>query len=52
MALDQLWPGSPGIAGLAELGVARISLGGGLWGHVRRFLADTLSEVAEGNLPY
>lgn len=46
------WPGSPGIAGLAELGVARISLGGGLWGHARKFLADTLSGVAEGKLPY
>ncbi|WP_410621413.1 isocitrate lyase/phosphoenolpyruvate mutase family protein [Amycolatopsis sp. cmx-8-4] len=46
------WPGSPGIAGLAELGVARISLGGGLWGHTRKFLADTLAEVAKGTLPY
>jgi 2-methylisocitrate lyase-like PEP mutase family enzyme len=46
------WPGSPGIAGLAELGVARISLGGGLWGHARKFLADTLAGVAEGELPY
>ncbi|MFJ1763259.1 isocitrate lyase/phosphoenolpyruvate mutase family protein [Amycolatopsis sp. NPDC088138] len=46
------WPGSPGIAGLAELGVARISLGGGLWGHTRKFLADTLAEVAKGHLPY
>jgi 2-methylisocitrate lyase-like PEP mutase family enzyme len=46
------WPGGPGLAGLAELGVARISLGGGLWNHVRNHLADTLSGVAEGKLPY
>ena len=53
------WPGSPGLGGLAELGVARISLGGGLWQYVRKQLeADArggrrgktavLREMAEG----
>jgi 2-methylisocitrate lyase-like PEP mutase family enzyme len=46
------WPGGPGLAGLAELGVARISLGGGLWNHVRDHLAATLSGIAGGELPY
>lgn len=46
------WPGSPGLEGLARLGVARISLGGGLWQYVRKQLEATLAGVAEGNLPY
>ncbi|MFJ7218506.1 isocitrate lyase/phosphoenolpyruvate mutase family protein [Amycolatopsis sp. NPDC098790] len=46
------WPGSPGLGGLAELGVARISLGGGLWQYVRKHLETTLAGVAEGKLPY
>lgn len=46
------WPGSPGLDGLAHLGVARISLGGGLWQHVRKQLETTLKSVAEGKLPY
>ena len=46
------WPGNPGIAALAELGVARISLGGGLWQFVRKQLEATLAGVAEGKLPY
>ncbi len=46
------WPGSPGLAGLAELGVARISLGGGLWQYARKHLEATLAGVAEGKLPY
>ncbi|MGK3208958.1 isocitrate lyase/PEP mutase family protein [Amycolatopsis sp. MEPSY49] len=46
------WPGSPGLGGLAELGVARISLGGGLWQYVRKQLEATLAGVAEGKLPY
>ncbi len=45
-------PGGPGLAGLAELGVARISLGGGLWGYTRKFFGDTLASIAEGKLPY
>jgi 2-methylisocitrate lyase-like PEP mutase family enzyme len=40
------------LAGLAELGVARISLGGGLWQYFRKQLEATLSEVAGGKLPY
>jgi 2-methylisocitrate lyase-like PEP mutase family enzyme len=46
------WPGTPGIAALAELGVARISLGGGLWQYLRKQLEATLAGVAEGKLPY
>ncbi|MEV6826221.1 isocitrate lyase/phosphoenolpyruvate mutase family protein [Amycolatopsis sp. NPDC051102] len=46
------WPGSPGLEGLARLGVARISLGGGLWQYVRKQLETTLESVAEGKLPY
>ncbi len=46
------WPGSPGLEGLAELGVARISLGGGLWQYARKQLEAALSGVAEGKLPY
>ncbi|GLY43520.1 carboxyvinyl-carboxyphosphonate phosphorylmutase [Amycolatopsis sp. NBRC 101858] len=46
------WPGSPGLGGLAELGVARISLGGGLWQYARKHLEATLAGVAEGKLPY
>ena len=45
-------PGGPGLAALAELGVARISLGGGLWSHTRKFFAETLASIAEGNMPY
>jgi len=45
-------PGSPGIAALAELGVARISLGGGLWSYIRKVFQDTVAGVAEGRLPY
>ena len=46
------WPGGPGLAGLAELGVARISLGGGLRQYARKQLGATLAGVAEGKLPY
>ncbi|WP_103350442.1 isocitrate lyase/phosphoenolpyruvate mutase family protein [Amycolatopsis sp. CA-128772] len=46
------WPGSPGLDGLAHLGVARISLGGGLWQYLRKQLETTLKSVAEGKLPY
>ncbi|WP_033291914.1 isocitrate lyase/PEP mutase family protein [Amycolatopsis jejuensis] len=45
-------PGGPGLAGLAELGVARISLGAGLWRYLRRTLEGVLSGLAEGELPY
>ncbi|MET8997986.1 isocitrate lyase/phosphoenolpyruvate mutase family protein [Amycolatopsis sp. NPDC004169] len=46
------WPGGPGLESLADLGVARISLGGGLWQHLRKQLESTLKSVAEGKLPY
>ncbi|WIY02844.1 isocitrate lyase/phosphoenolpyruvate mutase family protein [Amycolatopsis mongoliensis] len=46
------WPGSPGLDGLAELGVARISLGGGLWQYVRTQFEAAVAGVAEGKLPY
>ncbi|SDZ15482.1 2-Methylisocitrate lyase, PEP mutase family [Amycolatopsis xylanica] len=45
-------PGAPDFAELAKLGVARISLGGGLWHVVQRFLKNTLAELADGKLPY
>ncbi|RJQ89996.1 isocitrate lyase/PEP mutase family protein [Amycolatopsis panacis] len=45
-------PGGPGLAELAELGAARISLGAGLWRHARGLLEATLGEIAEGKLPY
>ncbi|MEU4248630.1 isocitrate lyase/phosphoenolpyruvate mutase family protein [Amycolatopsis sp. NPDC026612] len=46
------WPGSPGLEGLAELGVARISLGGGLWQYVRAQFEAVVEGVAKGKLPY
>jgi 2-methylisocitrate lyase-like PEP mutase family enzyme len=46
------WPGSPGLDGLAALGVARISLGGGLWHYVRKHFETAVAGVAEGKLPY
>ncbi|MGW4061352.1 isocitrate lyase/PEP mutase family protein [Amycolatopsis sp. NPDC004747] len=46
------WPGGPGLERLADLGVARISLGGGLWQYLRKQLESTLKSVAEGKLPY
>ncbi|WP_020661961.1 isocitrate lyase/PEP mutase family protein [Amycolatopsis benzoatilytica] len=45
-------PGGPGISGLAELGVARISLGAGLWRYLRSKLEGVLGEIAQGKLPY
>jgi 2-methylisocitrate lyase-like PEP mutase family enzyme len=45
-------PGGPGLAALAELGVARISLGTGLWRHLRGVLQDVLGGITEGRLPY
>ena len=46
------WPGSPGLEGLAELGVARISLGGGLWQYLRKQFEAVVTGVAQGKLPY
>ncbi|MFC0107315.1 isocitrate lyase/PEP mutase family protein [Kibdelosporangium aridum] len=45
-------PGGPDFAALTELGIARISLGAGLWMHVQGFLRDTLAQVAAGQRPY
>ncbi|WIV57670.1 isocitrate lyase/PEP mutase family protein [Amycolatopsis nalaikhensis] len=47
-----VWPGGPGLEGLAELGVARVSLGGGLWDHLRKQFEKTVAAVAGGKLPY
>ena len=45
-------PGGPDLTQPAGIGVARISLGGGLWQAARRWLADALAEVAAGKAPY
>ncbi|PXY20736.1 isocitrate lyase/PEP mutase family protein [Prauserella muralis] len=45
-------PGMPGPAALAELGVARISLGGGLWQAARTWLKEHLAALARGTPPY
>ncbi|MGW3964856.1 isocitrate lyase/PEP mutase family protein [Amycolatopsis sp. NPDC005003] len=46
------WPGSPGLEILAGLGVARISLGGGLWQYLRKQFEAAVAGVAQGKLPY
>ncbi|SFP31570.1 2-Methylisocitrate lyase, PEP mutase family [Amycolatopsis arida] len=45
-------PGSPGLPALAELGVARVSLGAGLWRAGRAWLTATLAGIAAGEPPY
>jgi 2-methylisocitrate lyase-like PEP mutase family enzyme len=45
-------PGGPDLDGLAELGLARISLGTGLWKVTRSFVERTLADMARGVLPY
>lgn len=45
-------PGGPSLAELAGLGVARVSLGAGLWRANRQWLSATLSELAAGKAPY
>ncbi|WP_216215809.1 isocitrate lyase/PEP mutase family protein [Amycolatopsis aidingensis] len=45
-------PGGPDLAELARLGVARISLGGGLWHAARSWLEDALTTIARGTVPY
>ncbi len=45
-------PGGPDLSALAELGVARISLGTGLWKSVRADIEAKLAGVAAGKLPY
>lgn len=46
-----LLPGT-GLSALAELGVARISLGAGLWRYIQSHLRTTLAELAAGKPPY
>lgn len=45
-------PGMPRVSDLAALGVARISLGGGLLATTRSWLRNTLAALAEGTMPY
>ncbi|OXM43361.1 isocitrate lyase/PEP mutase family protein [Amycolatopsis alba] len=45
-------PGGPDLAALAALGVARISLGTGLWKSVRADIEAKLAGMAAGKLPY
>ncbi|MET0238037.1 MAG: isocitrate lyase/phosphoenolpyruvate mutase family protein [Kibdelosporangium sp.] len=45
-------PGGPDIAELSDLGVARISLGPGLWRHMQAVLRGELARLAAGTLPY
>jgi 2-methylisocitrate lyase-like PEP mutase family enzyme len=45
-------PGGPDLAALGTLGVARISLGAGLWRHVRSHLETSLRRLAGGVAPY
>ncbi|WP_020670980.1 isocitrate lyase/PEP mutase family protein [Amycolatopsis nigrescens] len=45
-------PGGPDLDALAKLGVARVSFGGGIWKSARAHLADTLSALTSGTLPY
>jgi 2-methylisocitrate lyase-like PEP mutase family enzyme len=47
-----LMPGGAGLAALAEAGVARISLGAGLWRHTRAFVEKSLRDLASGVAPY
>lgn len=45
-------PGGPDLPTLAEAGVARVSLGGGLWQAARSWLTDVLEALAAGHPPY
>jgi 2-methylisocitrate lyase-like PEP mutase family enzyme len=45
-------PGGPDLAELAELGVARISLGAGLWRASQHWLKGALQGIAAGKPPY
>ncbi len=46
------FPGGPDLSALAGLGVARISLGTGLWRSVRGDIEAKLAGLAAGKLPY
>jgi 2-methylisocitrate lyase-like PEP mutase family enzyme len=45
-------PGGPDLTALAKLGVARISLGAGLWRYTQTFVEKTLRGLADGVAPY
>ncbi|MEV6911277.1 isocitrate lyase/phosphoenolpyruvate mutase family protein [Amycolatopsis sp. NPDC051071] len=45
-------PGGPDLSALTTLGVARISLGTGLWKSVRADIEAKLADMAAGKLPY
>jgi len=45
-------PGGPDLAALAGLGVARISLGAGLWRYTRSVVEKSLRDLAGGVTPY
>lgn len=45
-------PSGPDLAQLAELGVARVSLGAGLWRATRHWLTEALRNIAAGQMPY
>lgn len=45
-------PGGPSLATMAELGVARVSLGAGLWRASQHWLKGTLRDLAAGTPPY
>jgi 2-methylisocitrate lyase-like PEP mutase family enzyme len=45
-------PGGPDLESLAGFGVARISLGTGLWRITRSFVAESLRQLAAGVAPY
>jgi 2-methylisocitrate lyase-like PEP mutase family enzyme len=45
-------PAGPDLAALPELGVARISLGAGLWRFVQSFMDDSVRRLADGVAPY
>jgi 2-methylisocitrate lyase-like PEP mutase family enzyme len=45
-------PGGPDPSALADLGVARISLGGGIWKHEQARLSEVFTGISAGRLPY
>jgi 2-methylisocitrate lyase-like PEP mutase family enzyme len=44
-----LRPGSPSVAQLSELGVRRVSVGGGLWRHAMRTAEDVARSLLDGD---
>lgn len=47
-----LFPGGPGLPATVKAGVARISLGAGLWRSMRGWLSATLADLTAGRAPY